>query len=442
MIFSKKTTALPIAVVTLSLCFFSCGGKSEQSEQNGTITLKLIHWVGNRRESWDKYVVKSFEKEHPHMKIEFEVYPYQLYYQKLLTASASGAFVGDVVAIDDWMGEELFSHNYATDLQPYIERDLKLSDFFPRLIGDWKTGPTGDFYALPNTAGITVLYYSKDLFDASGVSYPTDNWTYDSLLVAAMKLTKDTDGDGRMDQRGFLIDNGMYTALETVLHSFGGGVLSDDHTRAILDDPRSIKGLQFWKDLIYRYKVSLLPSNTSIQPAEGFARGVAAMVMMGDVANAELGGVRFHWDFAMPPIGPDGLRRSGRFSDGLCIPVGSQHKDEAWELIKWIVTYPPRKGVSNISDKLTPVYRPLAESKERVEELGAERVRILNELHERHSVNNITPGQFEWHEQAMIPEIDNMLIGRKSVEQAAHDATIHINEVLKRRMESRPIVSQ
>jgi hypothetical protein len=88
------------------------------------------------------------------------------------------------------------------------------------------------------------------------------------------------------------------------------------------------------------------------------------------------------------------------------------------------------------------VYRPLAESKERIEELGAERVRILNELHEKHSVNNITPGQFEWHEHAMIPEIDNMLIGRKSVEQAAHDATVQINEVLKRRMESRPIVSQ
>lgn len=131
MSFSKQAIALPIVALTFSFCFFSCGGKTEQSEQKGTVTLKLIHWVGNRKESWDRYIVKSFEKEHPHIKIEFEVYPYQLYYQKLLTASASGAFVGDVVAIDDWMGEELFSHNYATDLQPYIDRDLKLSDFFP-----------------------------------------------------------------------------------------------------------------------------------------------------------------------------------------------------------------------------------------------------------------------------------------------------------------------
>jgi len=442
MTFWKKTTVLPIAAVSLSLCFLSCGNKTERGEQKGTVTLKMIHWVGNLKENWEKYIIESYEEKHPKVKIEFEVYPYQLYYQKLLTASASGAFVGDVVAIDDWMGEELFSHKYATDLQTYIDRDLNLHDFFPRLIEDWKYERTGDLYALPNTAGITVLYYNKDLFDASGVSYPTDNWTYDSLLTAAIRLTKDTDGDGEIDQWGLLIDNGMYTALETVLHSFGGGVLSGDHTRAILDDPHSIGGLRFWYNLVHKYKVSLLPSNTSVQPAEGFARGVAAMVMMGDMASVGLRDVRFRWDFAMPPLGPGGLRRSGRFSDGLCIPVLSQHRDEAWELIKWIATYPPRNGVSKISDKLTPVYRPLAESKERVEELGAEKVRILNELHEKYSVNNITPGQFEWHENAMIPEIDNMLIGRKTVEQAAHDATIHINEVLKRRMEQKPAVAQ
>ena len=41
---------------------------------------------------------------------------------------------------------------------------------------------------------------------AAGVAYPTADWTYDDLRNAAKQLTKDSNGDGKIDQFGFYSD--------------------------------------------------------------------------------------------------------------------------------------------------------------------------------------------------------------------------------------------
>jgi ABC-type glycerol-3-phosphate transport system substrate-binding protein len=41
-----------------------------------------------------------------------------------------------------------------------------------------------------------------DLFDAKGLPYPSRDWTWDEALDMARKLTRDIDGDGRIDQWG------------------------------------------------------------------------------------------------------------------------------------------------------------------------------------------------------------------------------------------------
>ena len=53
-----------------------------------------------------------------------------------------------------------------------------------------------------------IVYYNKTLFQENGLKTPFEyykegNWNWKTFLEVATKLTKDTDGDGKVDQYGF-----------------------------------------------------------------------------------------------------------------------------------------------------------------------------------------------------------------------------------------------
>ena len=43
--------------------------------------------------------------------------------------------------------------------------------------------------ALPDTAAPDVVFYNRRMFDAAGLAYPRDDWTYDDMRRAAIQLT-------------------------------------------------------------------------------------------------------------------------------------------------------------------------------------------------------------------------------------------------------------
>jgi multiple sugar transport system substrate-binding protein len=56
----------------------------------------------------------------------------------------------------------------------------------------------GHYYQLPWKTNPVMIVYNKDLFEEAGVQAPLK--TYSEYLKAAAKLTRDRDGDGRIDQ--------------------------------------------------------------------------------------------------------------------------------------------------------------------------------------------------------------------------------------------------
>src|SRR5260370_18341401 len=60
----------------------------------------------------------------------------------------------------------------------------------------------GALHALPKGSPPLALAYNKTLFDRAGIPYPTDDWTWDDFLRVARALTRDTRGDGAIDQWG------------------------------------------------------------------------------------------------------------------------------------------------------------------------------------------------------------------------------------------------
>lgn len=52
----------------------------------------------------------------------------------------------------------------------------------------------GDYYSLPIKQELWCVFYNKDIFDAAGVEYPSNSWTWDDYIEIAKKLTDPSKG--------------------------------------------------------------------------------------------------------------------------------------------------------------------------------------------------------------------------------------------------------
>lgn len=105
----------------------------------------------------------------------------------------------------------------------------------------------GGIFRIPWWNGMSYMYYRKDLFAEAGLQPPT---TWDEFLATAQALTKDTDGDGEVDQWGYLTQGTpgeMYNNFVEFLYQAGG----DEWVLAPggVPDPRAVEALTFMTEL-------------------------------------------------------------------------------------------------------------------------------------------------------------------------------------------------
>jgi len=177
-----------------------------------------------------------------------------------------------------------------------------------------------------------VLYYNKTLFDQGGVSYPDSTWTWDTVIKYGQKLTKDINGDGKMDQ--FAIYNPHW---EMFIWSAGGKVFDEEGSRCFLDDPRTIAGLQLERDLIWKHRIS--PSSQQISQTQGaenmFITGRIAMYPTGLWVIPQFRTIKnFQWDIAVVPAGK--IRKTKMVTAGWGISSITKHPRESWEFVKYL----------------------------------------------------------------------------------------------------------
>jgi multiple sugar transport system substrate-binding protein len=417
------------AAAVLSLSLLSCGGKKQPE---GSITLTLYHWMEKDRPLWEEEIIKPFEESHPGIRVILQTSPYPLYVTKSLTSIASGNQLADVMFAEDWFGQELIHKKYALNLVPYVNRDLVVDDFNSETFTEWRgiTQREDELFGFPACLGLTVLFYNKDIFDRAGIPYPDTSWFYDDLRRVGEQLTVDSNGDGIPDQWGLSFDV-HYTGLETVLYSFGGRMLTDDSKRADLSEPATLRAFRFIKDLFVDRRIA---SNTTsfVNPWDSFVGRRAAMILIGSLGAVNLEGSPIRWDLTFPPKGPDGKRMSRRFTMAFMIPKNSPHPNEAWELLRWILTRSPVDHLNTQYLGMMPTYKRFTQSAEWLTAPPTHNRHLLVELEQRHSFPLFTPAWQEWRDNNLTPEMLLMIQGKKPVEECLGDAQRRINAVLTR----------
>ena len=172
------------------------------------------------------------------------------------------------------------SRGVLLNLQPYLDKNPDmLKGVYPQTLEAYKT-PDG-MYGLPRDFQTVVLFYNKDMFDAAGVAYPTVEWTYDDLRNAAKQLTK-VDADGKTTQYGFDADPwDMELIWSEGIWANGGDIISPDHTKTLVAEPKARPAWQLFHDMMFEDKSWPDRQRWAEYGGDPFLAGVAAMTTIG-----------------------------------------------------------------------------------------------------------------------------------------------------------------
>jgi multiple sugar transport system substrate-binding protein len=438
--FLTLTAGYAAASALVSACVAPAAGPSTGSEgasaAPGSEGVTVTYWAldgENTDNNLTRGVVEPFQEQNPGVTIDLQEIPWEGYYEKYQTLSAAAQAPDLAFVSAAWIQD--FAHlGVALNLDPYVEKTGVFGPedadkyFLNTLDGLRYPGTQGSLYAVPYEWVTIVFYYNKDIFDAAGEAYPTDDWTYDNVLEAAQRLTVSS-GD-RIDQYG-MISHWDYDVIDSSIHANGGSILNEDYTEAALDTPTNIDTIQWWVNLIQEYKVAPLPAEFGDGNAvDFFASGKAAMGILG-VWGIETfrPDAKFNWDIAMLPVGKE--KQTGvQWPNQLAIAAKTAHPDEAFDFAMFAIR--PDRPADTVGIGKVPVVKELAYSDVWLE--AGKAPEHKDAILKMGDLNVPLEFGFRWTEwrDAMNQELQLSYLGERSVDESVAAAHAAIQAVLDR----------
>src|SRR5437016_12962793 len=283
----------------------------------------------------------DFEKENPGVKVK-PIYSgsYQESIAKALTAAKSGEppVTSILLSTDMYTLIDEDAIVPFDDLVKTPEDIAWINSVYPGFMENSQTG--GKTWGIPFQRSTVVLYYNKEAFKEAGLDPGKPPATWKEMVDYAQKLTK-RDASGRVTQWGVQIPSsgfpywlfqGLTTENDAILMNTAG-------TETYYDKPGVIGALQYWIDLVNKYKVhpeGIVEWGTT--PKDFFERKIAMMwTTTGNLTNVR-SNAKFDFGVAMLPAS----KRRGSPTGGGNFYLFKQAKPEqqaaAVKFIKWITS--------------------------------------------------------------------------------------------------------
>jgi multiple sugar transport system substrate-binding protein len=374
-------------------------------------------------------VADAFMKKFPAVKVNPNLIPDNGYLDKLISMAATDT-LPDVMWLGDFYIPPLAKKGALLNLDTLAadDKELDLKDFWEVMLDCSKVD--GKLYVLPHELGGVILAYNKDMFDKAGIKYPDYKWTWKDMLDAAQKLTKDTNGDGRVDQFGIDAPPSSFHFLLYFIWNSGGRLFSPDKKTCLINSPESIRGINYALDLIKKYKVAPVPGQ-EFNDISGFEMGKIGMIftIRGYVRGA-LEKVKFNWDVAPLPIGPLGKRYVNTGTAGWGISSKTKYPKEAWDLLKFIVS-PEGQEIVVKSGMIVPVRKSMRNNAEYLKLPPKNNIVFIDGVAPfgRSQSEAMVDNQSEiW--STLVKEVENAWLDKKTTQQAMDDAKKQIDGIL------------
>jgi multiple sugar transport system substrate-binding protein len=397
-----------VAALTLS----GCAAPAESSP----VTITYSNFISNDgNEENLQAIVDAFEDANPDITVEVTTLPYGDYGTALQTDLAAGS-VSDVFDIE--------YANYAQYQANGVLAPIEVENadaYKPSLLEAYATD--GVQYALPSSFSDVVLYYNADLFDAAGLDYPTNDWTWDDERAAAEALTDQAAGVWGDHQPVSFYE--YYKALA----QNGGEFLNADGTAVAFNTPEGIEAAEW----LVGKSGTVMPT---IEQGQGtpdfdtnlFKEGKLGMLHSGIWVFGAFADVPFTWDIAVEP--GNTTQASAVFSNAVGVSATSEHVEAATKWAEFLTSSDTMVDIRLDSGWELP---PISDDAKLATYLDkgapANRQAVFDSLDGIALPPVVAKGQAEMQD-IMGEELIEAQAGRKTVEEALASAEERINAVI------------
>jgi multiple sugar transport system substrate-binding protein len=306
-------------------------------------------------------LVTTFNAAHPEIQVNLSHVPGQNDYRQRLAASFANSSPPDIMLLN-YRRFAAFAESGIEPIGPYLEKStvIQADDFFAPTIEAYTY--QGQLWCIPQNISSLVVYYNQDLFDAAGIPYPANHWTWDDFLTTARALTQDTNGDGTIDQYGAGVEANLFR-LAPFAWSAGGNIVDNQEnpTRLTLDNPVTLAAFQWFVDLQVKEKV--VPDAVAESAEESESRFINGRLGMffnsrrGTPTYREI--ETFTWDVV--PLPRAGIATTILHTDAFCMAKITRNKEAAWTFIEY-ANSPEGQTILAESGRTVPSLISVAES--------------------------------------------------------------------------------
>ena len=353
-----KLSGISATAVALAACAAPAAAPSDgEAASMESVTVNFAAWAGNTDiPAWEE-LERVYEEQNPN--VDVVTAPSGTgadYYTALQTSVAGGepphvaSFQGwewqpyadadRLAALDDYIAAFDFTGPYPDDIQSIADSTLR----------------NGNRYLIPLQVGVMLMFYARGPFDAAGMDYPSDDWTWDDFVTTAEALT-DTSGDSKMYgyQPNGIWPRDIHWIRNTGKQEFDKLV---DPVTAMFDQPEIIDIVQqVAQDFQYQLGISPTPADLS-GGTNTIDTGNAAMKYEGawfmpNLNSPELreAGAEIEFDVVLMPQVADANRPHRGWAEGVSV-MATDNVDAAWHYASFMGGEEGQKIYSTLTGRL------------------------------------------------------------------------------------------
>jgi len=334
-----------VGILVLALAFAASGAPKVK------IVFSDWHLTEPHWEKALKEAMAIFMARNPDIEVELDYVSYGEKEVKYITAIEAG--VGpDVMHLHAYSLPMFMGKGYLYDITSLIAAEGPgfLDPWYPITLELMRKD--GYYYAMPGDFMAMIFLYNTKLFKEAGLDPTKPPKTWDEFLDYAKKLTRDRDGDGRIDTWGNgtvgKIDPGFELRFTPLLLSNGADYLTPDYKYSSLNTPAAKEAFKFWIELYSVHKV-IPPGVTDMSPGKVREQMAAEKVAMKlssgwgppiiDQINPALKAFEV-LEAAPVPVkaGTAPKIRTTAWLSSWVVNRNTKHSAEAWRLVKFITS--------------------------------------------------------------------------------------------------------
>lgn len=391
-------------------------GCSTPAVEDGSVTITYTNYISNDgNEENLQAIVDAFEAENPGITVDVTTLPYADYWTALQTDLAAGT-VADVFDIEH--------ANYASYQANGVLAPLEVANpgaYRGSLLEAYSTGGTS--YALPSSFSTVVLYYNADLFDAAGVDYPSNDWTWQDERAAAEAITDPAAGIWGSHQPV------SFYEYYKVLAQNGGQFLNDDGTAVAFNTPEGLEAAEW----LVSKSGTVMPT---IDQGQGtpdfdtnlFKDGKLGMLHTGIWVFGQVADVQFNWNIAVEP--GNSTQASAVFSNAVGVSASSEHIEAATKWAEFLTSSDAMVDIRLSSGwELPPISDEVQLATYLEKDTPSNRQAVFDSLDGIALTPVVAKGQTEMQD-ILGQELVEAQAGRKTVQEALDSAEERINAVI------------